>query len=103
MPSICFCGVGVVELEILKVFERPAEPGSDPFVAVVQPASYLPLDHAGVVQIVALRLRKLRGFLQAADRVVDRSDRLLLHGEHPGQLFAQLAPAVVELAGCVFF
>ena len=95
-------GVGVVELEVLEVFERPAHPGADPFVAVVQPAANLPLNHPGVVQIVALRLRQGRGLLQAADGVVDRRDRLLLHGEHAGQLFAQLAAAVVELAGCVF-
>ena len=57
---------------------------------------------AGVVQVVALRLRQPVGLRERADGVVDRRDRLLLHREDARQLLAQLAAGVVELAGRVF-
>ncbi len=95
-------GIGVVDLEVVQVVEHAADPRADALVAIVDPAGHLALNHRPVVEVVALLGRQPVGLGQGAHGVVDRRDRLLLHGEDARDLLAQLAPRVVELAGRVF-
>ncbi len=78
------------------------EPGADALIAVVEPAIHLALDHARVVEVVALLGRQSIGLRQGPHGVLDGRDRLLLHCENAGDLLAELAPAVIKLAGRVF-
>ena len=96
-------GVGVGDLEVAEVVEQPADLLFEAVVAVAHPAADLALDHPGVV-------RGRRAASRAGGRscssvrvgLVDGGDRLLLHGEDPRDLLAELAAGVVELAGGVF-
>ena len=78
------------------------DPRADALVAVVDPAGHLALNHRPVVEVVALLGREPIGLRQGAHGVFDRRDRLLLHGEDPRDLLAQLPLRVFELAGRVF-
>ena len=94
---------GIGNLEIAEIVEQAAEFLLQAFFAIAHPAADLALDHAGVVQIIALGAGKLIGPGQRAGGFFDRRDRLALHGQNPGDLFTQLATAIVKLASRVLF
>ena len=77
-----FLGIGAGDLEVSEVLKYAADPGADTVVTTVDAAVDLALDHPRVIQVVALRGLESIGLGQAAHGVVDRRDRLLLHGEH---------------------
>ena len=61
-------GVRIGHLEVAQVVEHAANPGREPLVAAVESAADLPLDHRGVVEVVALGLREPVGLRRGCER-----------------------------------
>ena len=94
--------IGVVDLEVLEIVEHVRDPRANAFVAIIDAAGHLALDHRPVFEVVAVSGRQTIGLGQGSHGVINRRHCLLLHVEDAGQLFPQLAPCVIELADCVF-
>ncbi len=92
-------GVGVVDLEVFEIVEEALNLPIEAFGGVGDPTADLSLDGLSVLNFLPTSGIEFPDPIERSDRLLNRREGLVLHGQGPSNLFADCSPLIVQKGG----